>query len=1391
LAGVCTVSAQVYQVQGGASTKAQRQPAQPASHAQSLGWGSNIQNARLARAAQAALQRGDHAQALAYAQRAANAAPNDPEIWFLLGYAARLNDDYPLSVNAYEHGLRLDPSAADGRSGLAQDYSLMGRMQEAERLLQQVIAANPDRRSDVMLLGDIYLRAKDYGNAEQWLLKAEALRPGARAELLLAVCFQHTKQMDKARSYLEMARRRAPNNPDVERSLAGYYRDVGNFSEAIQALKSIRNPKPDVTAELAYTYQLDNKPQQAATTYKQAADEDPRNFDFQMAAAQAEVTAGSMNEAKSFLDRAQALKSNSYRVHSVRGEIAQILGRDNQAVREYQAAIASLPENAVEGPLYGIQLHMDLVALYRNLEEQTAANSELKVAQSQLEKVNVADTDRDKYLRLKSLIELNAGQYERALADVSGALSDNPQDQNNLQLKGDVLMKLGRVEQAMGAYKQVLERDPDNRFALISMGYASRAAGRDREAEMYFHRLAKADPTSATPYLALGDLYAAHKKYSQAQQAYSKGYKLNQENPLIVAGGLNTAVESHDMALGRVWMSRVTERMSHEAYVLREEERYLSFDGKYSQSAAVGQEAIKKLPDDRDVVVYLGYDLLHMGKYEELLALTKKYLNVLPKEPDIPLLKGYVDKRDHDDEAALKDFTEVLHRDPNVVTAYVNRGFLLNDLKQPKAAAASFQSAIQREPKDGEAHLGLAYADLALDKPDAAVHEAILSRPTEGDTRDFHVVLATAYGRENLLEKAVAEYRAALRFTPNDQSLHFGLGNTLFSERRYNSAIAELRIAEKLGPGNAYTCALLARAYASLHETRPAMHYVRLAEEDAAHNPGNGKQAIPEESEILLSTGEALDTLGDEQAAMGRFRRALRLANQNRVGVRLAIARLMAQQGRSQDAEREIALAWMEVQAGSSIPPTGPQFIEAADVFRSLHDYALSQTYLERAKSAGAPDAQVRIGLATNDLALGETGRAQAELAAIKSEEDGPGDYAYLIAEANVWRQKQENAKALTAFAQAATAAGANESVEQDMLQTGANEGLRVSPTVSLLSDFAVEPIFEDTSVYVLDSKLDSVFPVPSNDISLLPPPRSSLQTEWTDAFHLHLGKLPNPGGFFQLRNARGQISVPSLSSVVNRNTTDATFNFGLGPTVRLGNNVLSFNGGVQETIRRDSVTPAALNQNLFRVYAYLNTSSFFNAVSVNGFVLRETGPFTEINLHSRTLAGELNFRVGAPWSRTALLTGWGVNDQWFKQENVEDYYSSSYVGISHIFSQRVNFKAILEEVRAWRGFGPRWAIAQDLRPAANFEFSPAKNWDVNLTGAYSNNRGFHVYDAVQNGISVSYARPFRRMFEATSGPVPLEYPIRFSAGLQEETFFNFSGSQSKQFRPYIGISIF
>jgi len=1404
IAFACSVRAQTYKVGPGSPETPQVDSKQASPPNKSLGWGSNIQNARLAGAAESALKDGNYALAVDYAQRAVQATPNDAQLWFLLGYVLRLDGKSQLSVDAYSRGLRLNPLALDGISGLAQAYSTMGRTAEAEHLLNQVLSTDPKRINDAVLLGELLLRDGEYAAALEVLARAEQMQPEARSELLMALAYEHQKQLDLASRYLELARRHAPDNPDVQRSLAGYYRETGDYPAAIAALSSLRSPKPDVQAELAYTYQLAGKEDDAAKLYAQAANAAPHDLALQLSAAQAEVTVGSLDNAAPFVQRAAALDAEHYRLHALRGEIARLQEHPEDAVREYTAALARLPQNPAEGPLYGIQLHMNLAELYQSLDDATAAHRQIEIAQIEIGALDDRGPDRLQFLRLRALIKIAAGDLDGAGIDLKDALAINSQDPNSLQLEGDLLAKLGHYKEAIVVYTQILAIDPVNRSALISLGYAFRNAGDDEDAEKDFQRLAAAYPTLYMPYLALGDLYTTHRDFAKADAAYTKGYELAPANSLIVAGGMNVAIETKHLPMALVWLTRATTAMQQEPHLMREKERYLSFKGEYQQSADVGREAIKKLPTDRDVVVYLAYDLLYLQQYDDLLQLTSHYDAVLPNEPDIPLLTGYAHKHAGQSDQAQKDFSEALQRDSDLVTAYVNRGYVLHDLHRPEAAAADFESALKREPKNGEAHLGLAYASLDLHRPRAALQQVQLAQEEMGDSMPLHLIRATAYGQNGMLVKSAAEYRVALKYSPNDGDLHLALAETLYGQRLYHEAIEELQVAHKLSPDDDVIYSQLARAYAQLKDRAETLRYVQLAEQSSQTTQLTAKDHKQRESRVLVSTGQALSLLGDQKGAMERFERALAAAdlatdvattnlaatNNDRISIRLAIAQLMASDGQLDDARRQIALALMEGQTGETLPVTGEQLIEAADIFLSMHDYQLAQTYLQRALLAGASETSVRVSMANTYLALGDTARAQDQLSLFSSSADSEPGYQYLLAKANVLRQEHQNTQALTAFAQAADSAGEDQSAQLALLQAGANEGLRITPRASVLSDFSLSPIFEDTTVYVLDAKLDVPDPgAPS--AGLLPPPRSSIQTQWTAAYHLHLGDLPDSSGFFQIRNAQGQISLPSEALIVNRDTTDYTFNFGVNPTLHVGTNVLNFSAGIQETVRRDSLSPVEMNQNLFRQFLYMSTSSFFNIVSVSGYGIHETGPFTESSQHSRLWAGAVNFRVGRPWGKTALLTGWGASDQQFFPVYGVDYFTSAYLGIQRQVSPRLNFTVEAEDLRAWRIQGPAYAIAKALRPAGSIQFAPTRNWSVQASAAYSRNMGAHVYDAIQSGFAISYAMGVHRAFKDEGKEVELQYPIRFSAGMQQDTFFNFTTGQNRQLRPYVSITLF
>src|SRR6478752_10618341 len=230
--------------------KGKKAPAaqQPRSeNANGIGWGSGIETAREARAVQQALSRNDYKSAIASASRAANSAPQNAELWFLLGYAARLGADYNLSLQGYEKGLQRNPSSIQGLSGEAQTYAKMGRITEAQDLLKKVLAANPKSATDLQLSGELALNT-DPNTAVDLLKRADGIKPEARTDLLIARGYQKLNQPAPAKQYLDKAISRAPNDTNVLRAVAAYYRDTGKFDESIATLQKAVQRNPDALA---------------------------------------------------------------------------------------------------------------------------------------------------------------------------------------------------------------------------------------------------------------------------------------------------------------------------------------------------------------------------------------------------------------------------------------------------------------------------------------------------------------------------------------------------------------------------------------------------------------------------------------------------------------------------------------------------------------------------------------------------------------------------------------------------------------------------------------------------------------------------------------------------------------------------------------------------------------------------------------------------------------------------------------------------------------------------------------------------------------------------------------------------------------------------------------
>jgi tetratricopeptide (TPR) repeat protein len=839
------------------------------------------------------------------------------------------------------------------------------------------------------------------------------------------------------------------------------------------------------------------------------------------------------------------------------------------------------------------------------------------------------------------------------------------------------------------------------------------------------------------------------------------------------------------LPVAKTWFERAAanEAINNNPQVMRERERYLTFTGNYQEAADLGYKVIEKLPNDPEAPDYLGYDLLFLNRFDDAYKIVQRYEPSRPNDRDLPLIAGYVHAHTGHPREAEEDFTRSLTIDSNDATAYMNRGFVRNDLREASKAIQDFEAALKIRPNYGEAHLGLAFANLQLNRSKPALREADLAAASLPDAAPIHLARAEAYRQQMIFRKAEVEYRAALKLAPNDPDVYLELAEALYRLHQYNDSLDVLRSGVGVVSTGTSTKTNDAILYGEM-----ARNYAQLRQKENAYKAIADAEKSSEDVKVLMATGEALLIMGDNQGAMKRYARALDAPGADRVEVRLALARLFAQSGHHGDAQDQVAFAMAEARVGEANAVTAENLVEAGQVLVSINQFDLAKKFFQRAQAEGADQESVYLGLANADLALGQTQSAMTLLRVIGNDPDAAQDYEYMVTLASAYQQAHDDTHALSMFARANDIMSGNDYARATEISLAGEQGRQVTEEVNAAPELLFHPIFEDINIYQLDARLRGL---PQNS-ALLPPPRSQIETVGTAHYRLNFKGWPTITGLFEERNARGEASFPNELLIQYRNTYDTIFNSGVNPVVHVFGSTISLNPGLQFTIRRDSASPVEMNQNLFRQYLYLYTSPFGNWVAINGSAIREAGPFTEMDLHSRDLSATIEFQVGRPWAKTALLTGYEVRDILYRPLIREYYTTDSYVGIQRKFGSSWTAAVLADYLRSWRVQDTDFAIAEALRPGFRLQYKPlVSHWAVNAAGVWSKGEGFSAYNNISNAVTVSYTKGLQRPLQDGTGEVPVTYPLKISFGIQQQSFYDFNGRNRNTFLPIIQFSVF
>jgi tetratricopeptide (TPR) repeat protein len=295
------------------------------------------------------------------------------------------------------------------------------------------------------------------------------------------------------------------------------------------------------------------------------------------------------------------------------------------------------------------------------------------------------------------------------------------------------------------------------------------------------------------------------------------------------------------------------------------------------------------------------------------------------------------------------DFTRALEIDPKIAVGYMNRGYVYNDMRLATKAEQDFRKALSLNPQYGEAHLGLAYALLQLRRSTAALKEAEVASRLLPDSESLHLVKAEGYRQRAMLARAESEYRQALKLNPNDSEFLHRTRRCAVPGTQICNAVDTLHSAgsrlRRTRVEHPMISAQLARCYAQLGRSSEAMQAI-----DSAERAG-GK-----DYKVLLVIADTLRILGRRDQAMTRYARALEGSDEDRLQVRLALGRLFAEEGKTSDAQQQVALGFAEARVASTDVTSAEDYLNAADILMNIHEYPLAQQMYGRAQALGADD---------------------------------------------------------------------------------------------------------------------------------------------------------------------------------------------------------------------------------------------------------------------------------------------------------------------------------------------------------------------------------------------------------------------------------------------------
>jgi tetratricopeptide (TPR) repeat protein len=250
--------------------------------------------------------------------------------------------------------------------------------------------------------------------------------------------------------------------------------------------------------------------------------------------------------------------------------------------------------------------------------------------------------------------------------------------------------------------------------------------------------------------------------------------------------------------------------------------------GRTSEAAAAYEEALKRAPNDGDLLLKLGIYKLAAGQKEEALKLLQHCIRILPGDGDAQYYLAQAYHLNGQDNLALRAIRQSAKVEPDNPSVLQKYGELLCSTKDAQAGLEWLLKAQRLDATLPRLDYEIARAHYAL--MDLANAEKFAARAAAASPVDVNALrlLAEVQLKLSKWQEAEDAFQRVRALKADDAELLLGLGHCQVGLKKYPAAVETLQSVLRLEPTQLLAHFYLSRAYAGMGRTTDAEHEAAL-----------------------------------------------------------------------------------------------------------------------------------------------------------------------------------------------------------------------------------------------------------------------------------------------------------------------------------------------------------------------------------------------------------------------------------------------------------------------------------------------------------------------------------------------------------------------------------